>query len=51
MPEIRFSPWAREWRISFHKLVGGHCEYTGIKLRSGWSFEFGPLLMFWETQQ
>lgn len=52
IPEVRFSlAYPGEWMIDFRWLQGGIHEGTGVSLRGGWSFCFGPLSMFWVRQE
>ena len=52
IPEVRFSlAYPEEWMIDFRRLQGGILRETGVSLRGGWVFSFGPLSMFWVREE
>ncbi|MBR9766145.1 MAG: hypothetical protein GYB53_22185 [Rhodobacteraceae bacterium] len=52
IPEVQF--WLahpEQWMIDFRWIQGGIHEETGVSLRGGWVFSFGPLSMFWVREE
>lgn len=48
MPDIVFNwTYINEWRLNLERTGGEFHSLTGVWLRGGWHFEFGPLSLFW----